>query len=354
LPTFTPSPKPSATTPALFSLKTFCATTGAENDEKLLLSFAAKWDDDSNIYTVRVDGSDVRRIISDPGDDVAPAWSPDGSKLAWISSLGSEAEMTSHLYIASFDGSNKTALVTDRFVHTDFSWSPDSKKIAFSAAKNPSSKSDIFAIEISNGSLTVLDPASESGRFGGSFPVWSADGTTLAFQAPLDPALIFWRIHTVMADGMALTELLSNTFEDRLPQWDPKGPTILFVSTSALIAPGQLYIMNSDGSDRRQLTDTSPSKTLPRWSPNGEMIAFVGHTFDYDESGKQILTSAGIYLLRRDGTEETALLEDTLLIFNMVWSPDNRKIAVTAQACLGLTLACSEKLIIVTGDAFTG
>ncbi len=110
------------------------------------------------------------------------------------------------------------------------------------------------------------------------YPVWSPDGTKIAFQAYRDGQA---EVYVMNADGSGQTRLTVNTAYDGEPAWSPDGNKIAFVSTRA--GASNIWVMNSDGSDVRQLS-TQPYSENPAWSPDGSQIAFDA---DGNEDGWQ-------------------------------------------------------------------
>ena len=80
------------------------------------------------------DGSDARRLTSNTSGDYQPAWSPDGSRIAF--SRGNSAT-SQNIYFASIDGSSILPFVTDHSTASDPSWSPDGRNLAFAPVQCP-------------------------------------------------------------------------------------------------------------------------------------------------------------------------------------------------------------------------
>ena len=81
-----------------------------------------KW----QIYSMNIDGSNQTRLTADLNDDIDPSWSPDGSKIAFVSNINQDRE----IYVASAGGKPKS-LTSGWTDSLDPSWSPDSEKISF-------------------------------------------------------------------------------------------------------------------------------------------------------------------------------------------------------------------------------
>jgi len=160
-----------------------------------------------------LDGSNVRRLTTDHKRDVGPSWSPDGSKIVFMSDrAGAEFD----IYVMNPDGSGVERL-TNGATNWFPQYSPDGKRLTFHVWR------DVNVFDIATRTLTRLttDPAN------GMYPSWSPDGTRLAFMS--------WR----------------------------NGPT-------------EVFTMNADGSDQKRLVSMPAGSAIdPRWSPDGTRIVFV-------------------------------------------------------------------------------
>jgi len=105
-----------------------------------------------------------------------------------------------------------------------------------------------------------------------SHPVWSPDGSRIAFDAQSGGGEI--QIHVMDADGSNLQALTEGPGWNYLPAWSPDGARISFVSNRD--GNDEIYVIDADGSGRTRLT-TDPDEDLsPTWSPDGTRIAFAG------------------------------------------------------------------------------
>jgi dipeptidyl aminopeptidase/acylaminoacyl peptidase len=93
-------------------------------------------DPSGGIFTMNADGSDVTRITSGPAYDLLPAWSPDGSKIAFVREQGS----TAGIYVMNPDGSEVQLLAAVPGGNTpNFAWSPDGRLIAYGTGSRQTS-----------------------------------------------------------------------------------------------------------------------------------------------------------------------------------------------------------------------
>jgi Tol biopolymer transport system component len=110
------------------------------------------------IYAMDTDGTNRRELIADAAD---PAWSPDGSMLAFVSDRDHNGRCLFHecsgfaneLYVARADGSDARRVTRTRAVEETPTWSPDGTRIAFSRVTNENTGYDIYTIRPSGTGL---------------------------------------------------------------------------------------------------------------------------------------------------------------------------------------------------------
>lgn len=337
-PIVTLSPAPTPVDPCTLS-----ETTPLENR---LIAFAGKWKNSDGIFAVQGDGSQ-RTLLAPQG--FAPAWSPDGSRIAFLVKTGNIREVhftnpggteetrMAHLYelhLVNPDATGETVIPLGDVSPVPagsslaLDWSPDSHKLVF--AGETSDSSSIYVLNIEDKTLMNLGPP-QNYIFGTLLARWSPDGQTIAFQASLDEAQdLFFRIALVGAEGKNLQIIDSETLAEMEPQWHPRQGTLLFLSRERGAAP-QLFTMNPDGSDRRQLTHTeAEEKISPVWSPDGQKIAYIGYEMGSDSDSGSTKLDERLYVLDGDGTHQTALIEEevnSLTLRPPQWSPDSRYLA---------------------------
>lgn len=237
-------------------------------------------DPNGEIYVMNVDGTQQIRLTNNPAVDIFPAWSSDGTKIAFLSLRDGSPD----LYVMNADGTNPTRLTSDGAVNGYLSWSPDGTKIAFMSRRDDPNSSEIYTVGADGTTLTRLTNNVASDYQ----PSWSPDGMKVAFASDRDGN---GEIYLMNADGSNPTRLTNNPAGDESPSWSPDGTKIAFMSGR----DGQIYVMNADGTDPTRLTNESTIDNQPSWSPNGIKIAFRS-----DRDGQ-------IYFMNADGSNPTRL-----------------------------------------------
>jgi hypothetical protein len=281
-----PTPAPVASTPP-----------AAEPTDRIV--FASNRSGNFDLYTVDPrDPTDVQALLSQPGDDNNPVWSPDGRRIAFTADPDGNGRK--QIYVVNVDGGNPQPLTTDTNADDDDpSWSPDGKQIVFTSNRNDANNRDVYLMEADGTNLQPLlvTPSSEDD------PEWSPDGATLAFVRR--GAGIF------MLDmrSRAVRPLIAEPTADD-PAWSPDGKRLAF--TSITDGAEDIYVTNTDGSNRQRLTTAPGYDTDPAWSPDGTSIVFA-----YNERGR----SADIFIVNANGGERRPFVQGNGRDIIPVWSP---------------------------------
>jgi Tol biopolymer transport system component len=303
-PTDTPAAVSQAITSNATTGKVLNPGTGSPN--RLLykpngkLAFVSYRDGNAEIYLMNVDGTNQTRLTNATANDSNPVWSPDGTKIAFVSDRTGNPD----IFVMNADGSNQTNVTNDAGSDDTPSWSPDGTKIAFVSTRTGTA--EIFVMS-SNGSNPInLTAGASSYVINNQSPSWSPDGTKIAFS------------RNVLSGGV---EVEASVEASNAP--------IPYQRSNY-----NIFVMNSDGSNRTQLTYTDQADDYsPVWSPNGAKIAFQRDSTGFSQ--QQIFE---IFVMNPDGSEDTKLTANQFFapsdamrpgIYEHFsdWSPDSARVA---------------------------
>jgi Tol biopolymer transport system component len=295
------------------------------------IAFASNRDGCAQIYVMNTDGTGQISLSNGTANDESPKWSPNNSRIVFQSDRDFQSNTDnpiygSDIYVMNGDGSGVTRLTLAPYDDGAPVWSLDGTKIAFQSFRN-GVNSQIYVmnadgsgqVNISNSTANDIEPS------------WSPDGTKIAFASDRDQAG-FSSIYVMNANGSSQTRLtFSGTgFLDEQPAWSPDGMKLAFSSTRdstvvtwqldnlgqpKLLINKEVYVMNADGSSQVRLTNNMGNDESPVWSPDGTRIVFRS-----DRDRNCCDPSAQIWVMNADGSNQIILSNSSFGDYCPSWS----------------------------------
>ena len=229
----------------------------------------------ADLYRQRVGGTAVTQLTTDPGNDVMPAVSPDGRRLAFASDRGG----TWDLYVMDTDGGQTVKLTDDAAHNIHPSFSPDGTRLVYCSYGSMSGTWELVLIDLAQ-------PTKKRIIGHGLFPVWSPTEDTIVFQRARERGSRWFSVWTVdIVDGEAVspTEVaVSSNAAVITPEWSPDGQNIVFCtvldpqgdraqSHPDRPAEADVWVVNRDGTGRAKLTQGDYANLQPAWSDDGSV-----------------------------------------------------------------------------------
>lgn len=220
----------------------------------------------AGIYLASADGARDRLSPSETPAviDVVPVWSPAGDQIAHHRI---EADGNSAVYVtdpATGDQRRLAAVGPPSTSDPRASWSPDGTRLAFWSTYG--SDNEIQVVNVADGAVTAVSPAPGADRY----PAWSPTEDLLAFWSDRSGRGAIWLVE---ADGSNLRQLVEVGSAAGPVAWAPDGASLAI----AVERPGptwQIRIIDVEGTTRAEL-QVEGATLAPAWSPNGTRLAYV-------------------------------------------------------------------------------
>lgn len=269
------------------------------------LSFAPVLPQDADIYALDLERNLRFNLTRDESREWAPAWSPDGNRLAFLSNR----DGMDGLYVMDADGRNQRAIALpiDRQPTSLRSpaWLPDSARLAVQLVGGNAAVTVIVNVDPPhtarmvpnppNGAYNQMtfSPSTEQGVFASAhdgdsdiylrdesgevrpllrrrgwdeYPTWSPDGLGVIFQSYIVDNWEIVRVDLAAENNAPqLVNLTQYARVDVQPAWSPDGSQVAFVSVRSVYR--QIFVMDSDGHNVRPVTFDNLDYGFPAWRP---------------------------------------------------------------------------------------
>jgi TolB protein len=204
------------------------------------------------VYVHHIASGQRTPVANFKGNNSAPAWSPDGNRIAVVLSR----DGTSQIYLVNADGSNLRQVTQTATINTEPSFTPDGRSIVFSSDRGGSAQ--IYRISVDGGQATRL-------TFNGGHnvsPEVSPDGTALAYVTRRGGNFQIAVLNLSTGNEV----LLTNGPDDQSPSFSPDGGMVLYTSGQR---GGTLAVRSIDGLAQETLSAAGAGITAATWGPFG-------------------------------------------------------------------------------------
>lgn len=203
------------------------------------------------LWVMDADGSNRKLLDRAPeGFAYAPTWSPDGTKLAYMRSIGE----VNGIFVLDLAGSQERQISPDGVAPE---WSPDGSRLAFVAPTG-------LALMRPDGTdVTALGVR-------GDCPTWSPDGDELAYCAMEGEFTEETDLYVTSVDGSERRRLTRDPGIEDPVAWSPDGERIAFFTRRT--TDGDTYLIDADSREVVQLTDDPGAQVANAWLPDGRIV----------------------------------------------------------------------------------
>ncbi|MBK9176145.1 MAG: PD40 domain-containing protein [Flavobacteriales bacterium] len=236
-----------------------------------------------------------------------------GDQIAWFSKRDSFPDI--HLMTAD-EPENARRITKSADREYGYAWSPDGRLLAYNRYVKDSIRMEVLDME--------ADSVVRSGPWNMRVASWSPDGSALLMVAK--DSLGKDQVFGMAWPGGSIEQLTTNRYGSSSPRYAPDGQRIVFLrlfpprDTTVHKVDGELMIMDLRTRSETRIHGTARFDGLPDWSPNGAWIAY--HSCD--------TSGCHLRMVRPNGSDDTALVQDGFDNRWPAWSPDGQWIAYTS------------------------
>ncbi len=246
-----------------------------------------------NLYLKSTTGRAVTQLTADPASDVQPVFSPDGSRIAFVSDRAGSWD----IWILEIEAGRPVQVTRDEGHEVHPAWAPDGERLVFSRITERGRSWELWVMDLRG-------PAKRRFIGQGLFPQWSPVAETIAFQRARERGsrwFSIWTIELVDGEPHRPTEIVSAPNHALIaPTWSPDGKRLSYCSVAGITEaradtgegeatgvasdadaesidlPSDVWIVDADGRSPIRLTDGSGSNYSPAWASDGRVYFVSG------------------------------------------------------------------------------
>lgn len=292
----------------------------------------------ANIYEINIDGENRKSFFTKPGSWTKPIWSHAGNKLVFTRSIDGYVDIyTMNANNGSdYDEPVKITNMQDKYPNV----SADGSQVIFQS--NRSGNWQIYLLNIETRKITRItnnDANDEHPRF-------STDGKRITFTSDRDGNS---EIYVMNIDGSNQINLSQHIATDIHPSWSPDGEKLIFNSNRDTLREYGIYTMNHKGTNVVHLSDPSiaNTETYASYSPDGSKIVFV-RWFEKN--------NGEVFIMNSDGSNPRNISNHSSFDGYPCWSPNNKTVLFSSNRSGKFTLYTksidSDSLNILLAEPF--
>jgi TolB protein len=292
-PTLAPTPSPEATEPPI-----------TPTPQGLILAMAYT-ELDFQIFTMNPDGSELSQLTFE-GSNFEPQWSPDGNLIIFVSTRTGNRE----IYLMNADGSNHKKLTSNPGWDGFPDWSPDGSSIAYQSDK--SGNQDIWLMNPDGSSQTNITSQHLSSE---AYPNWSPNGNQLAFSSNRDGNE---EIYIMNTDGSNPVRLTNRDLADYSPTWSTDGERICFNSNNEALDDYRIWSIDANGEN---LQEIGSYYGFCWFAPGGVSPQSISPSGFFKVYANRVGENFQLFMSSIDGPGEVRITYDELSWQVPLWQP---------------------------------
>jgi dipeptidyl aminopeptidase/acylaminoacyl peptidase len=270
----------------------------------------------STIWLIDAASGDQRPLVATSGNHMSPRWSPDGKRLAYVSTAEGGAPQ---LFVRWMDTGQSARITGLPDSPQGINWSPDGRRIAY-----------LMTVPDDGTKLGSPPPKPEGAEWAKPLEIYDKATYRTDGGGYVKPG--YDHIFIVDALGGAPRQLTFGAYHDGPPEWTSDGRAILFSATrkadwEMIANDSEVYRLDIDSGAVRPLTDRRGPDNAPTVSPDGRLVAYVG--FDDHKKGFE---QADLYVMNADGSGSRRIAPNLdRSIDQLDWSADGRSIVAAYE-----------------------